>query len=471
MKLPRITAFFSAALFHSALSSTLVLLASTLYASTPPPTPTTQPHSNKGIVHFKDISDYTTLRLVISNVDVSNPDSISLRCSVIDSYGRHVANIPHTLSHPLWARIIERDDNGHRDVENFSVQEVQEAEAPPFSSSFVIDYSASMNDDITNVLLALDNASSFLRPGKDDFSVVQFDQAVETPIAYATDRNALRLLKSFYELGGMTAFYSASQRALRDLAQSDKDRVAILVSDGVDNASPLSANDIVREALASHTRLYIIGLANADKQVLQRIAEQTGGRLYFPTNSAELRGIFADVYRSNSLYYTLRYARPQGATIRDVEVQLRLPDNRHIGDTRTYYTSPQLIFDGGNVVVARFSANQASLDEMFHDEIARVVEYLKSKPEQKIIIRAHSDSKGSHEVNDRLSLRRAKALAQHLITLGVQKNQIEDVQGMGKHILLYPNDKDNPHLQQENRRAELIFVDGTPTPLTAKLQP
>lgn len=462
---------FSVSVFISIVWGVSILHAGSSDILSASPAPTAPLHSENGIVHFDDITDYTTLRLVISNIDISNPDSISLRCSVIDSYGRHVANIPHTLSHPLWARIIEHDDNGHKDIEKFAVREVRETEAPPFSSTFVIDNSASMNDDITNVLIALDNASSFLRPGKDDFSVVQFDQRVETPIQRATNRSALHLLKPFYELGGMTAFYNASQRALRDLTLSDKDRVAILVSDGVDNASLLSANDIVRESLAAHARLYIIGLADADKQVLQRIAEQTGGRLYFPKQSEELSSIFADVYRSNNAYYTISYARPQGASIRDVEVQFNLPNNRQIGDMRTYYNSPELIFDGGNVVVARFSANQSSPDEMFDDEIARVVEHLKNTPEQKIIVRAHTDSKGSIQINKRLSLQRAEALAQYLISLGVKKNQIGDVQGMGKSLLLYPNDKDNPLLQQENRRAELIFLSRQLTPTTATLQP
>lgn len=439
-----------------------------LYAGAPAslllsPTSTETRQNKSGIVSFEDIRDYTTLRLVISNVDVSNPDSISLRCSVIDSYGRHVANIPSTLSHPLWARVIERDDNGETDIEHFTVREIQEHEAPAFSSSFVLDYSASMNNDITNVLLALNEASTFLRPDKDNYSVVQFDHRVKTPIQRATNPQDLRGLKPFYELGGMTAFYSASQRALRDLTTSDKDRVAILVSDGVDNTSPLSANDIVREALAAHARLYIVALADADKQALQHIAEQTGGRLYFPKSSEELSSIFADVYRSNNLYYTISYARPEGASIREVEVQFNLPNGQHRSAERTYYASPEFIPDGRNVVIARFAANQASLDEMFADEIARVVAYLQSRPEQRVIVRAHTDSKGSNTINDQLSLRRAKALARYLVSLGVQKHQIEDVQGMGERALLYPDDKDNPLLQQENRRAELIFVTPSPT--------
>src|SRR5690606_29768510 len=120
----------------------------------------------------------------------------------------------------------------------------------------------------------------------------QFDEHIHTPLTRATDRSALDSLIPFFDMGGMTAFYGASQRGLRDIATSDKNRVAILISDGVDNASLLSANDIVREARNAHTRLYIIGLANADHAVLERIAEQTGARLFFPQASAELREIF-----------------------------------------------------------------------------------------------------------------------------------------------------------------------------------
>src|SRR5690606_9311084 len=127
---------------------------------------------------------------------------------------------PSSALPALWSTVLERYVGGSVSVDNFHIHEVHDSAAPAFSSMFVIDYSASMDRDITTVLLALDRVTGLLRPSLDDYSVVQFDQRVKTPLYRATGNEALDSLLPFYELGGMTAFYSASQRGIRDVAMS-----------------------------------------------------------------------------------------------------------------------------------------------------------------------------------------------------------------------------------------------------------
>lgn len=411
------------------------------------------------VVNFSNVADPGSLRLVINTVDLSQPDSVHLRCSVIDQHGRHVSGLAPSSSLPaLWSTVLERYTDGSVKIDNFRVSEVRSDSAPAFSSMFVIDYSASMSEDITNVILALDNVTGKLRPALDDYSVIQFDQRVKTSLYRATDRDAIESLIPFYKLGGMTAFYSASQRGIRDIAASEKDRVVILVTDGVDNSSTLSANDVVREARKANTRMYIIGLAHADKPVLEQIAGQTGGRLYFPNRSAELDSIFTTIYLMNNLYYNVSYARPAGGNFREAEVHLSLPDGRTITGTKSYYNNPEYITEDRSIVLARFSNNSLTFDETFDNEIEQIIARLQQDPQQKIAVRAHTDSRGSTTINERLSLKRARAFANFLVERGVPRNQIADIQGMGERFLLYPDDEDDVRLQQENRRAEIIFL-------------
>jgi outer membrane protein OmpA-like peptidoglycan-associated protein/Mg-chelatase subunit ChlD len=392
-------------------------------------------------------------------VDLSQPDSVHLRCSVIDQSGRHVAGLAPSSSLPtLWSTVLERYTEGSIKLDNFKVNEIRSDSAPAFSSMFVIDYSASMSEDITNVVLALDNATGLLRPALDDYSIIQFDQRIKTSLYRTTDSDAIESLVPFYQLGGMTAFYSASQRGIRDIAASEKDRVVILVTDGVDNSSTLSANDVVREARKANARLYIIGLAHADKPTLEQIAGQTGGRLYFPNRSAELDSIFTTIYLMNNLYYTVSYARPAGSNFREAEVQLSFPDGSTITGTKSYYNNPEYITEDRSIVLARFSNNSLTFDETFDNEIEQIIQRLQQNPQQQIAVRAHTDSRGSNIINERLSLKRARAFADFLVTRGVPRNQIADIKGMGERLLLYPDDEDDPRLQQENRRAEIIFL-------------
>lgn len=436
--------------------------AHTLLAETPSTASPDTQASAENTVHFSQLGDMSNLRLIIDNVDLTDADTVRLLCSVIDRAGRHVVGLDPTV-HAVWNNVIEHFGDDSVNITNFAVQEVREHEAPPFSSVFVLDYSASMDKDITNVLLALERATGLLRPGRDDFSVVQFDEHIQTPFARATTGVALDSMKPFFEMGGMTAFYSASQRGLRDIASSEKNRVAVLISDGVDNASLLSANDIVREARAAHARLYIIGLANADRDMLKRIADQTGARVFFPAQSAELMDIFQEIYRLNNTYYSISYARPKGANRRTASVSLALPDGNKATDSHTYFSNPELIMEGRAIVLARFTESKMSIDQAFEDETRQIVQYLQVHPDQYIIVRAHTDTKGSVAINDRLSKERARVLAEYLIQRGVNRDQISSVQGMGKRFPLYPNDQDNPRLQIENRRGEVIFLERTTT--------
>lgn len=422
--------------------------------------PAEQSIFGENTVEASQLESTKDVRLIINNVDLSNPDTVHLLCSVIDNRGRHVIGLTPS-SRSVWKTVVESIGDNSVTITDFSVEEVREHEAPPFSSVFIVDYSASMDKAITNVLMALSHASTLLRPGKDDFSVVQFDEHIHTPIVRATHASALDSLVPFIDMGGMTAVYGAAQRGLRDAALSPKNRVAILITDGIDNASLLSANDVVREAREAHARLYIIGMANADREILQQIATQTGARLFFPKESAELSTIFASIYRLNNSYYSISYARPKGENIRKTAVTLTMPDGSTVSDSRTYAAAPELIHEGRSFVIARFTESKMSINEAFDAETTQLVEYLRTHPEQLISVRAHTDTKGSHTLNDKLSRERARVLAEYLVQRGISRSQISSIQGMGKRMPLYTNDQTDPQLQLENRRGEVVLLERT----------
>lgn len=87
-------------------------------------------------------------------------------------------------------------------------------------------------------------------------------------------------------------------------------------------------------------------------------------------------------------------------------------------------------------------------------EIERLLLFLQKNPKVKINVVGHTDNQGGHKYNLDLSSRRAKALANELIRLGITPERITS-KGMGSTQPVAPNDTDQGRAQ--NRRVEVVI--------------
>jgi outer membrane protein OmpA-like peptidoglycan-associated protein len=94
-------------------------------------------------------------------------------------------------------------------------------------------------------------------------------------------------------------------------------------------------------------------------------------------------------------------------------------------------------------------------DELTDDsraEVERVIGELKRRPLPDIMAIGHTDTVGSDEFNDRLSLARAPRMRELLVALGIPAERIEAA-GRGKRELLVPTEDNVP--EPRNRRVEI----------------
>jgi len=90
---------------------------------------------------------------------------------------------------------------------------------------------------------------------------------------------------------GRTSLYDALLQALERLADGTRARkVVVLVSDGGDNASTATLNQVLARARASNAAIYTIVLYDDDDldrnpRVLKSIATATGGERYLPPSA------------------------------------------------------------------------------------------------------------------------------------------------------------------------------------------
>lgn len=440
----------------------------------PPPKPiveeknSTESRYLKGTVNYQNVKDKSQLRVAINTIDIQGyPKQVRLYCTVQDQFGNHVANLapPYNYQNKtFWKSIIEQRKDKSETISSFAVEEVRSEDAPAFASVLVADYSGSMVNDIDNLEKALQTSVQYIRPAKDFYSVIQFDDRIRKSINFTQNPSDISSIIPFSSLGRYTAFYSAAYSAAKSSLQTlpnapDIQKVAILFTDGIDNSSFLeSADDVINMARKENVTIFIIGYADADRRILESIAQQTGGKSYFPASSDELPNIYEDIYRFLKVHYIITYTTTKSTLRTDVTL-VTLPDaTKELKTMKSYFPEPQQIEEKRRYEIAIFKPNSSATEDGFDDTFMQIVKILNDKPDKMIEIYAHTDSRGSASANKALSQKRARYVANILIKKGVSPKRIRKIEGKGEENLYHKDDEKTPWKQRENRRCEISFI-------------
>ena len=110
--------------------------------------------------------------------------------------------------------------------------------------------------------------------------------------------------------------------------------------------------------------------------------------------------------------------------------------------------SLQRIASAGHIL---FATDSATLDPASFETLDRLSVAAKACPGMRIAIEGHTDAEGTPDYNQRLSVRRAEAVAAYLLKGGADRRQLEAV-GYGLSRPAVPND--TPENMAKNRRIE-----------------
>jgi Ca-activated chloride channel homolog len=227
------------------------------------------------------------------------------------------------------------DDKAPQEIRYFSKQTDL-----PLRIGMLLDTSNSIRDRLkfeqdasTNFLF------SVLRHNKDEAFVMTFDDEPQVIQKFTGDAGALRdeILKT--RAGGGTAIYDAIYSAcLNELSHPPRPpgdqpdvvrRVMILISDGEDNLSNHTRADAIEMAQRASVVIYTIStstqwiaLSQTDPskaanrknhltpgdQILQDLAEETGGRAFFPYHVDDLDQSFQDIGDELRNQYSIAYS-------------------------------------------------------------------------------------------------------------------------------------------------------------------
>jgi VWFA-related protein len=274
-----------------------VTISNYLFGQTPQPAnPHTPPAEKKG-------REYTI------NVDVN---LVVLHATVIDKRGHLVNDLK-----PEDFRVYE--DGAPQKLSVFNHADI------PVTMGIVIDDSGSMREKRQAVNAAALTFVNTSNP-QDQVFVVNFNDVyyLDTPGDFASNIEDLKSALDKIDSRGGTALYDAVYASLDHVKLGNRDKkVLLVITDGEDNASRYSFEELLRYAQKSNAVIYTIGLLGSEEpgglfkihggsahraaKILDKIAEVTGGQAYLPKSLDEVAGTCEQVAHDIRNQYTLAY--------------------------------------------------------------------------------------------------------------------------------------------------------------------
>jgi len=189
----------------------------------------------------------------------------------------------------------------------------------PLRVGLLIDASNSVRDRFKfEQEAATEFLNQIIRSKFDEAFVIGFDTTPEVTQDFTDSTEALSKGIRMLRPGGGTAMYDAIYYACRDKIMAyDKGSVAtrraiILLSDGDDNQSRVSREEALEMAQKAEVIIYAIstntsGLKLKGDKVMEYLAEQTGGKAFFPFKIQDVSDAFSQIQDELRSQYAISY--------------------------------------------------------------------------------------------------------------------------------------------------------------------
>jgi VWFA-related protein len=109
-------------------------------------------------------------------------------------------------------------------------------------------------------------------------------------------------------------------------------RAIILLTDGLNTSGRLSQKEAINRVLAAEAVVYAIGIGSQrdglDRNALRDLAQQTGGRAFFPDKKFDLNAAFAEIEKELRTQYLIAYSstnKKRDGSYRKITIELTNP--------------------------------------------------------------------------------------------------------------------------------------------------
>lgn len=235
---------------------------------------------------------------------IVHTDLITLTVTVTDTYGRFVTGLGKNA-------FTIFDDKTQQEISFFSDEDA------PVSLGIIFDVSGSMGGDKIN--RAREALSKFVDTShtRDEYFLIGFNSRAQLLLDRTRDSDALMQKLTFVQTRGQTALYDATYLGVERVTRgAHKKRAVLLISDGQDNSSRYTFNELKRMLKESDVIIYAIGIVSPNDEtslgyggraILEELAGVSGGKAFFPSTGAEMNDTFERIALELRTQYSIGY--------------------------------------------------------------------------------------------------------------------------------------------------------------------
>jgi Ca-activated chloride channel homolog len=215
----------------------------------------------------------------------------------------------------------------------------------PLSVAVLADMSGSMRLEPKTAMArrAFETVLSQLRDGEDEIALFTFDANLDERHGFTRQLASVRDGLSSFEPFGSTSLYDATAETARRLAaRSATHKAVIVLTDGIDTSSTLTAAEVSSLASSIDVPVFIVATVPAIDQrlrmelaadrspdggaaTLRDLAEWTGGHLVFASTFTETAGAAASLIGALRLQYVLAIEAASTREWRRLDVRVKAP--------------------------------------------------------------------------------------------------------------------------------------------------
>ena len=278
-----------------------------------------------------------------------NTDLVTLSVSVTNADGHAVPSLDKSA-------FTVFDNKSPQKISFFSDDDA------PASIAVVFDTSGSMSG--RKIARAKEALADFIQTGhdRDEYFLIDFDSQARLLVDRTRDGDAILRKLTYVEPHGNTALYDAVylgiERVMRGAYQK---RAILLISDGEDNDSRYSFNELRRSLRESDVTIYAVGVSINflprkgslnGRETLAELASVSGGKAFFPSGASEMVEAFDRVALELRHLYSIGY-RPSSLARGGEWHHLKVKVAPTVGSPRLFVRSRE-----GYYAITGLSANQ-----------------------------------------------------------------------------------------------------------------
>lgn len=292
---------------------------------------------------------------------------VKVPISVFDDRGHFVETL-HKEHFRIW------EDQSQQEIRSFGV------ETNAVSVVLLLDTSATGKPELKKIKSAAETFIGALDPA-DRVSLITFDDEVYLAQDWTDNKKKLKKALKKIDSGGRTALYDAMYlAAIEQFKGMDGRKAVILLTDCLNNQSRVDFEEAARAIVQSQASLYVVSktamvreqarfqrrvmaltdiykrLFGEDDNYIEEffrkreaqmigLAEETGGRCFFPADYEAIRDIYAEVARELKSKYYLTYISNQTLspdTYHRISIEYLKPASK-IVHRKGYYYLPRMM--------------------------------------------------------------------------------------------------------------------------------